>query len=158
MPAHNYILSSQCDPGLFDVLKHEDVMVLHMGTEGILEHLPPGTKATLIGGGFTAGLSALNAVYTLGYREIHLYGYDSSDADDGNAHAYPQDENDPEKARIEVWCCGRKFRTSFAMYAQAERFQKYAEMLAEAGAVIYVHGDGLLPTIAREMERTQAAA
>lgn len=151
--ASRYILSSQCHPALFDALRGRDVTVLQPSIEGIREHLPEGSVATLIGGGITAGLTALAAVYTLGFRQIHLYGYDSSDADDGEAHAYAQDENDPEKRRIEVWCEGRRFRSSFAMYAQAEKFESFARMLADADATIYVHGDGLLPTIAHAMNK-----
>ena len=156
-PARAYLLSSQCDPALFDALDGQDVTVLQPAIEGIQEHIPPGSVATLIGGGITAGLTAMAAVYTLGFRHIHLYGYDSSDADDGNAHAYDQDENDPEKKRIEVIVAGRRFRSSYAMYVQAEKFQRYAEMLADAGATIHVHGDGLLPTIAREMTKATPA-
>lgn len=159
-PANHVILSSQCDPSLFDALAEDESMflptVLQPAIDGIRDCIPEGSVATLIGGGITAGLTALAAVYTLGFREIHLYGYDSSDADDGNAHAYDQHENDPEKKRIEVIVAGRRFRSSYAMYAQAEKFQSFSEMLAEAGATIYVHGDGLLPTIAREMTRATA--
>ena len=153
VPADHFILSSQCDPSLFDALDGHDVTVLHPAVEGVREHLPPGTIATLVGGGITVGLTAMAAVHVLGFREIHLYGYDSSDADDGNAHAYPQDENDPEKKRIEVIVAGRRFRSSYAMYAQAEKFESFARLLADADATVYVHGDGLLPTIAREMSK-----
>jgi hypothetical protein len=155
-PAKRFLLSSQCDPSLFESLEGCDVTVLQPAMEGIREHLPEGSTATLIGGGITAGLTAMAAVYTLGYREIHLYGYDSSDADDGNAHAYAQDENDPEKKRIEVIVAGRRFRSSYAMYAQAEKFESFARLMAENDATIHVHGDGLLPTIAREMTKGES--
>lgn len=152
-PAASYIISSQCDPWLFDHLVDHDVMILFPAIEGIRDHIPLGSTATLIGGGITAGLTAMAAVYTLGYREIHLHGYDSSDAEDGQSHAYAQGETDAEKKRLEPWVAGRRFRCSFAMYKQAQEFQRFAEMLAEAGAEIHVHGDGLLPTIAREMTK-----
>lgn len=153
-PAASYILASQCHPSLFEALEGEPVTVLQLAIEGIYDHIPK--TATVVAGTTTAGLYALNVAYTLGYREIHLYGYDSSDADDGEAHAYPQNETDPEKKRLEVWVAGKRFRSSFAMYKQAERFQGIAQMLAEAGATIHVHGDGLLPTIAHEMTRGES--
>jgi hypothetical protein len=37
------------------------------------------------------------------------------------------------------------------MYAQAKAFPEWAALLAEQGATITVHGDGLLPTIAHSM-------
>lgn len=155
-PAERFILSSQCHPSLFDCLDGRDVTVLQPAIEGILDHIPPGSTADLIGGGVTAGLTALAAVHTMGFRELHLYGYDSSDADDGEAHAYPQAENDGEKRRIEVICANRRFRCSYAMYVQAQKFQDYARLLAEADATIFVHGDGLLPTIAHEMSKGES--
>jgi len=153
-PASSYILSSQCHPSLFDALEGEAIAVLQLAIEGIYNHIPK--TATVVSGTTTAGLYALNTIYTLGYREIHLYGYDSSDADDGEAHAYPQNETDPEKKRLEVWVAGKRFRSSFAMYKQAEKFQGIAQMLADAGATIHVHGDGLLPTIAHEMTKGES--
>jgi hypothetical protein len=153
-PAASFILASQCHPSLFDELDGEPVTVLQLAIEGIYDHIPK--TATVVSGTTTAGLYALNAVYTLGYREMHLYGYDSSDAEDGEAHAYPQHETDPEKKRLEVWVAGKRFRSSFAMYKQAEKFQGIAQMLAEAGATIHVHGDGLLPTIAHEMTKGES--
>jgi uncharacterized Rossmann fold enzyme len=154
--AHRYILASQCHPSLFEHLAFRDVDVLHTASDGLVDHIPPGTTADLIGGGTTSGLVAISMAYALGYREIHLYGYDSSDADDGQAHAYPQDENDPEKRRIKVICAGRHFRSSYAMYVQAQKFEKLARLLADADAILFVHGDGLLPTIAHEMSKGES--
>lgn len=149
--AKKYLIASQCHPALFDELQGDDVTVFHWGMAGIMDHLPKGRKVCLLAGGYVLGPIAMAAAYVLGYRALHLYGYDSSDADDGSAHAYGQTESDKEKKRLEVSIAGRKFRCSFGMFKQAEQFPAFAKMLSDNGCVITVHGDGLLPTVARQM-------
>lgn len=153
-PAKNYMLSPQCDPVLFNHLVRQNVVTLLPSIEGMRERLPKDFhRCIMIGGGITVGLTAMAAAFTMGFRDLHLFGYDSSDADDGEAHAYPQSQTGPEQKRLEAWFHGRKFRCSFAMYAQADKFPGFAHLLAEEGAAISVHGDGLLPSIAREMAK-----
>lgn len=153
LPATKFLLSSQCDPMLFDYLveRGADVMMFHPAIDELNELLPKGSDFCMVGGHFTVGLVAMSVVTAMGYRELHLYGYDSSDADDGRAHAYPQKQTEGEQKRLEIVCAGRKFRCSFAMYKQAAIFPQFAAMLAEMDCTITVHGEGLLPTIAREM-------
>lgn len=156
--AAGHILASQCHPRLFDEIGNINILGFHVAMEGIGDHFKEGANATLIGGGITSGLTALALVYTLGYREIHLHGYDSSDADSGEAHAYAQDQSRAEKKRLEVKFNGKRYRCSFAMYKQAEEFEKYSRMLADLDAVIHVHGEGLLPAIACHIAEKQAEA
>lgn len=161
--ARSYLLASQCAPEMFEAVAGYgttdeyagdpiDIGLFH--SAGSAAGIATGT---LIGGDITVGLSALNLVYTLGYRELHLYGYDSSCADDdGRHHAYRQDQTPQEERRIkvkvrdenDVW---REFTTSMCMAKQAELFPKAAELLINAGASIAVHGDGLIPTIWRKL-------
>lgn len=145
--SERYLLASQCAPAVFERAADLPVQMWHFGMPGV-ENVA--REGCLISGSITVGLTALCLVYTMGYRNLHLYGYDSSDAD-GQAHAYDQDETRPEAMRIEAWCAGRSFLCGPAMYAQAAQFENIANVLAEAGAVLTVHGDGLLPTIARQM-------
>ena len=152
-PARRYLLASQCDPSLFDALAGAPVTLFHWGMEGIQDHIPKGNGKpyAILAGSYVVGPIAISAACVLGFRKFHLYGYDSSDAPDGAAHAYPQAQTAAEEKRLEVSVAGRTFRTSFAMFKQAEAFPAFAAMLAEHGCLITVHGDGLLPTIAREM-------
>jgi SAM-dependent methyltransferase len=101
---------------------------------------------TLTGGGITVGISALFVAYALGYRTFHLYGYDSSAAEDKTTHAFRQPMNDGEPM------CWTKFNrkdylTSFTMKLQAEHFPKQAGYLQALGCAITVLGTGLLPDI-----------
>jgi len=155
--AKRYLLSSMCDPSLFDYLveRGADVTMFHQPHPDLNECLSnsrnKGRNIVLVGGMITVGLVAISAATALGYRMLHLYGYDSSDSDDGRAHAYDQEKNKAESKRLGIICAGRKFNCSFAMFKQAEAFTRFSGMLAEFGCTITVHGDGLLPTIAREM-------
>lgn len=142
-----YLLASQCHPAVFDAAASFPKMMWHFAEPGVHEIVRDGT---LIGGGLTVGLTAMGLVHTMGYRVMHLYGYDSSDAD-GEAHAYEQSESRAEGMRYEVWCAGRRFLCQPAMYAQAKEFPEWAVKLANEGSLITVHGDGLLPTVARHM-------
>jgi len=151
-----WLLASRCDPAIFDAAG-EDATVWHFAEEGALLALPEAKRdgAVMVGGGIVVGLTSMALAYTMGFRFLHLYGYDSSDRDDA-AHAYAQSENSAETKRVEVWCDERKFSCGIAMYAQAQAFEAWARMLAERGTVITVHGDGLLPTIARAMQRADS--
>jgi hypothetical protein len=153
--ARSYLIASQCHPAVFEVAPAHRVGLFHMygSANGLVD-------GTLIGGDVTVGLVAPNLAYTLGYRQIHLYGYDSSYAD-GEHHAYPQDQSEQESKRLEVFTIvnGEKqpFTTNFAMAKQAELFPKTMQTLCEAGAVITVHGTGLIPSIAQSMLKAKAA-
>lgn len=159
--ARSYLIASQCHPSVFDTVQEDRIGLFHM-TGSCLK--PDGSSivdGTLIGGDVTVGLVTLNLAYTLGYREIHLYGYDSSYAD-GDHHAYEQKQTDQESKILEVFTLHdgkrEKFTTNFAMAKQAEMFPKTAAMLCEAGASLTVHGTGLLPSIALSMQKLPLAA
>lgn len=119
----------------------------HLGGDAIEAFFPPARKArggyVLLGGGASVGNSALCLAYALGFRELHLFGYDSSHRD-GESHAYRQAMNDWIPT-IEVEWAGRTFVSSVAMKAQAEKFQLTARQLQQLGCTLHVHGDGLLP-------------
>lgn len=161
-PAKGYILSAQCHPSLFDYLEGKNVLIFYpaLGLDGMTANkqdavrdlLPKETLAApLIVGMITSGLQALSIAHVMGFRQLHLHGYDSSDSDDGEAHAYPQNLSTAEKKRLRAKFAGREFSCSFAMYRQAEEFPRFSKMLADAGSEIHVYGDGLLPTVAHKM-------
>jgi hypothetical protein len=79
----------------------------------------------------------------LGYRVMHVYGYDSSNRED-RSHARHQAMNEGEPT-CDVTFNGKSYRSSLTMKYQAERFQVVARALKQAGCEIHVHGEGLLP-------------
>lgn len=153
--AREYLFASQCDPDVFRVAEKCKVSLWHPKIDGIEDHLPDRRESlTLIGGGTTVGLSAMCLAYTMGYRKLHLFGYDSSHKED-EGHAYSQPMNDREPI-CKVTVYGKTFKSSLAMAKQAEFFPTVCDQLIDLGCVITVDGDGLLPFIVRENARRAA--
>jgi SAM-dependent methyltransferase len=141
---HDY-LSSQCHPALFErtgnaTLWHQQYPDDMERFDACLPEYPD--EYALVGGGTSVGLSAMALAHILGYRMLHLYGFDSS-YKDGQTHAYEQ--SDPQCVDCDVTVAGRTFRTSLSMAQQAEQFVKLSDMLLDDGSFITIRGDGLLP-------------
>lgn len=174
--AGELLLASQCHPSLFDRAAElgYPVRIWHPVIDGIEEHIKK-EKPLLVGGGLTVGLSGMCLVYTLGHRDLHLFGYDSCHAEVApectaecaekhipgyevlhvghlKGHAYPQPMNNSDEM-THVAVDGRVFNCSLTMAAQATSFQRVADMLAELDCEITVHGDGLIPHIAQRLMR-----
>lgn len=154
--ARQYLIASQCAPEMLDEVCSRGVPVFLFHCAGSALDVVSGT---CIGGSITVGLTAICLAFTMGYENIHLYGYDSSHAEgeDGH-HAYPQSQTEQESRLLDVKTYDEHgnvvgFMTNFAMAKQAELFPAIAKMITDANANIFVHGDGLLPTIARAMAR-----
>ena len=76
LKAHN-LIASQCPPSVFDALEKQEVTVWHPAYPGISDYIGD-RECALIGGGTTVGLQAMSIAFAMGYREIHLFGFDSS--------------------------------------------------------------------------------
>lgn len=153
--AKNYLLASQVHGDTMSaVLKHNIPTLWHLETGEIEKDFPEAKVKrggyALIGGGASVGNSSMCVAYTLGFREIHVFGYDSSHKDD-ESHAYPQPMNDAIPC-VQVKWGGKEFKASVAMKAQAEKFQMTSQALKQHGCELHVYGEGLLQT----MYRTEA--
>lgn len=134
--------ASQCHPKVFG--KGGDITIWHRFMDEIMPVLQKnGIESSLVGSGTTVGINAIPVAYLLGYREISLYGYDSSYMHDKN-HAYEQKINENERI-IEVKMNGKKFQASPWMVRQVEEFRFSINSFLELGMVIHVIGTGLLP-------------
>ena len=141
--SNEYLLSSQCNPDLF---KYDGVTLWHQEYPEDMERfdscLPDNyPEHTLVGGGTTVGLSAMAIAYILGYRKLHLYGFDSSYRTTG--HAYEQ--TDPQLFECTATVAGKTFKTTLAMAKQAELVPEICDTLIDLGCLITLRGDGLLP-------------
>ncbi len=145
-PARSHLFAAQCHPATFKRAPEAILWQLaYAKTEEQFDR-SPGPYA-LIGGGISVGISALCLVYTLGYRTIHCYGYDSS-ARDQKTHAFRQPMNDGEPMAW-VKFNEKDYLTSFTMKLQAEKFMDTAAALEALGCAVHVHGSGLLPDMWR---------
>jgi hypothetical protein len=149
LAADKYLIASQCHPKAFDLLADEDVTLWHASHPVVVDYIGD-RECALIGGGTTVGLLTMGIAHAMGFREIHLYGFDSSFAEDAG-HAYSQPQNDSD-LRADYWLCGQKFVSTPWMVRQAMEFQNVAAAIANDGGVIHVHGSGLLPAIAKQMQ------
>lgn len=171
------LLASQCHPDVFDAAEAEglEVVVWHNrwdgGEEALRDILAPWWKGPnqkpIVGvpGGCTVGLRALWLATFSGFRTIHLYGIDSSYADDGSHHAYAQPLNDRETV-IPVVRGEKTYQCALWMVRQAAEFQEtWRDLLnyrdndgKPAPVTVHVHGRGLIPDIARALRDEARAA
>jgi len=103
-------------------------------------------QVALVHAGYTVGLSALELVFLMGYRRLHLYGYDSCHDPETGSHAYRQPLNDDVPCVPVTWA-GKTYVASPVMHLQAEKFMGVYRGLLEAGCNVRVHGHGLLPAM-----------
>ena len=102
----------------------------------------------MIPGGSAAVTRAMIIAQSLGYTEVHLWGADSS-FEEGDTHIR---KSTTEERIMPLLCAGRVFQTSPWMAVQANDFKALLPMLRDRlGLEIVVHGDGLLPHVARWM-------
>lgn len=143
------LYASQCHPDVFAKAKGR-VIIWDAYVEGILALLEERKiKSALIGGATTAGISALALAQVFGFRDVHLFGYDSSYREDRN-HAYQQPLNDTEK-KIVVTVNGQNFTCAPWMATQVQDFKNGIQNFLNANMTIHVHGNGLLPYVAKLM-------
>lgn len=148
-----YLVASQVHPDIFKTLQGRVVAQWHPAIEGIAD-LFPSRDMTLIGGGITVGLCAMTLAYAMGFRQLMLFGYDSSYRGD-KGHAAPQRRTPVENWTFDVTVFDKTFKSNAAMTKQAEQFPHLAKALAEeCGCEIHVFGDGLLPYIAQKISTT----
>lgn len=141
--------ASQCHPDLFDEVKKKSVVLWHPLIDGIQGIIGNNTGDNLVGGGCSVGLKAICLAFILGYRNFHLYGFDSCYEDDQH-HAYVQPLNDGAKI-VDVMVGDRKFKCAAWMMTQAEQFKEMLPALLKEGCTITVHGDGLIPYLASQL-------
>lgn len=95
-----------------------------------------------IGAGTTVGIRSIYLMYAMGYREFHIYGFDSCYAG-ASGHAYEQTLNKGERI-IDIDVCGRKFKAAPWMVTQMHDFLEAVEHMTAIGCTFTIHGDGLL--------------
>lgn len=152
-----FYVASQCHPDIFERLKGYKVIVFHNATPGAYEYLESLTNCTkpthLFGMGSTVGIKAMILASKLGFKNIHLYGMDSSYRE-SEGHAYPQPLNAEDRV-IDVWCGDRVFKAAPWMATQAQDFRDLVPSLIEADCIVTVAGDGLIPHMARLIAQSQ---
>lgn len=140
-----HYIAAQCHPHVFDALEGYDTrlyLTILPDTLELTAHIEK-PKHRIAGSVGTVGIKALPLAYALGYRELHLYGYDSS-YHDGEHHAFKQTLNDSAKT-IEVYLDGKRYVTTPTLAHQVSEFCGFAAGMTRMGFDITLHCTGLLP-------------
>lgn len=167
-PSCKYLISSRCDPELFDLLKDYEVVVWHSwaskpGTEppdgpgphhwkdfNPLEECEVWRGRFGVAGGSTSGLRAFNIAHCMGFRKLVLYGFDSCLAEDKNTKRFTGEQVGTGLI-LDVIVDGRRFWCNGALADQASQFQRMMQALP--GLSVEVKGDGLLAAIMAARKR-----
>jgi hypothetical protein len=145
--ADEHLFASQCHPKT--LYEAENLTLWHLIRPGLEELFPPAKIKeggyALVGGDSSVGVCALCAVYIKGFRELHIFGYDTSYRD-GKGHGYKQRINDTMPTISTEWA-GKQFTISLAMREQCQNFMAYSSALKEVGCNFHLYGEGLLQTV-----------
>jgi len=91
-PAKEHLFGSQVHPECFK--RVPDAKLWHLQVENIDDYLPEYEQSyCLIGGAASVGNTATCLAYAMGYRDLQIFGYDSSHRE-GKGHAFYQKMND----------------------------------------------------------------
>jgi hypothetical protein len=91
----------------------------------------------------TTGLAAIRIAFTLGYRKLHLIGFDG---------CYLSGQRRRDEERItEIIIDEQIFCVTPWMITQAREFVLLADEMVRKGCTITVHGDGLIPYISKKL-------
>jgi len=148
-PEVTYLLASRCPPESFDLLKGQRIVCWHAAGDTHIQDLleKRGKMEPMVIGGSAAVTRAMILSVPIGYREIHLYGADSS-FHNGDTHIR---KSTTVERRMQILCNKRVFECAPWMAQQAEDFKFLAPMMTNQGVTLHVHGDGLIPHLAIAM-------
>jgi hypothetical protein len=140
-----YLLASQCHPSLLPGLPKDRTYIWHANFgdahKEILDQHGPWVGTT---GGSTVTLRSIFLLRQLGFKKIHIYGFDSCLIGPEH-HAYSQPENDMTSV-IPVKLNGREFMCHPWMASQGQEFIDMTKLLGDS-VELAVYGDGLIAHI-----------
>ena len=139
--------SAQCHSSVLDAARDE--LVIWTPYSELVNEAIPDFTGPLIGGGTTVGTRAICLAFMLGYRDFHLYGFDSSQDMKGAIHAY--DQTGEYLRFLDVRFDGKDYKVPPQFLQQIEDFKLLLPELLENECSVTVHGRGLLPDVAARM-------
>lgn len=141
--ATTYLMASVCHPSYWGVLKGRNVRLWHLinGNDletvaWVMQNHPEGIKS-MIGGGSSVGMRAMNVMAALGFRRFNIHGMDNSFTTQRHAGAHLGKDQD----KIWVKAGNRNFQTTQQMVQAAVEME---EFLQTQDAEVVFYGDGLM--------------
>ena len=148
-PEITYLIASRCPPKTFEILDGCKVIMWHAAGDAninaILERR--GMMEPMVGGGSAAVTRAMVLSVAMGYDPVHLWGADSS-FHNGDTHIR---QSTTQEKQMHIMCNNRDFHCAPWMALQANDFKALAPSLKDMGVRLVVHGDGLIPHLAKTM-------
>ena len=141
-----YLVSSRCDPAMFEALEGYKVVVFHAMAADDLEQILASNKIMepMIAGGSAGVTRADFLAGFMGYTERHWFGIDGC-YQKGESHA---DKGTDTGTRITLKVYGKEFETSMWMAIQAGDLKALWPDLKWGGVKLYIHGTGMIPYVA----------
>ena len=143
------LYATQCSPAVLQAAGTEHLTLWDNLILDLVPDFDNTNSMFWIGAGTTAGVRSIYLMYVLGYRNFHIYGFDSS-YEDGQGHAYEQKLNVGERV-IDISLGDRKFRAAPWMVAQVHDFLETmdcllggVEYVTNKDCIFTIHWDGLL--------------
>jgi uncharacterized Rossmann fold enzyme len=165
----SYFLASQVHPEVFDYLSDQRVILWHLFT-GKAQEKDLLKDKLKVGGGSTSGMRAMTVAYLMGFRKLHLYGYDScistallkvtgelvkgiepwmekareaiGNKPNDELFQWMTDNHGREVPILKLFVEGKNFWADKAMAAQATEFEMMLNVLQ--GAQVKAYGEGLI--------------
>lgn len=147
-----YMVASQCHPEVFDYFSDSKAVLWHLltGKEGEKEAI---RGEVALGGGSTSGMRAMTLAWAMGFRKMHLFGYDSCMIN------YDPEKNKVQELKVDgtlskdgepmkLWIQGREFYANPPMAAQTTEFEKVMNAF-KLQIQVRVWGDGSIPHLAK---------
>lgn len=150
-----YLLASQCSPLIVNrlVALEHDVTLFHVQLDRAANDqiVLADNDATILAPAQTVGLHALSIIYLMGHKSLRVYGMDSSHRGEVD-HCYDNSQQTHSETREFVFE-GKSYIATGTWAAQADAFARYWPIYFRMGMRIEVIGDGLLPDMARFVQR-----
>lgn len=133
-----YLCATQMHPDAWEYLRGRKVVLWHSETDGDQRNAPDWKGAPLVPGGSTTGLRAIVLAWLLGFRNVELFGYDST-ARNGAFRVDGSTLRDGD-ALIDVWVGEKGFRAPLSMIPQVQCLMATLQMVPTMR--VTAHGDG----------------
>jgi len=155
-----YYMATQCHKAVFDALRGHKVVIWNVYTRSVKEHWEKyfrkknsPQRLHFVNGGSTSGLRSIGLAWVMGYRKLHLFGYDSCLKAGPDASLEELKAADLKiggvKSRTEdviaINADDRRFYCDPAMALQANEFLPQLEHMWDMRLKAY--GNGLIPWI-----------
>lgn len=162
-PDITYLIASRCHPKVFERLKDCNVIVWHAGGDHDIADILSSKEVQdrigiqpMINGGSAGVTRGMFVLSTLGYKDIHIFGGDSSYGEGDQTHIMGSvvkekdmvvSLGDGSPGAPMAW-----FRTTPEWCQQVNEFRTMFAMFAERGLTLTVHGEGMMVEMYRRLK------